>query len=36
VLIQGRILNGISLPSDVLDSEALKVMGLKVNKLLIL
>ncbi len=36
MLTANRILNRIDLPGDVLDSEALKVMGVCVNKLLIL
>ena len=33
---RNRILNGISLPGDILESNELAVMGLSVNKLLIL
>jgi hypothetical protein len=31
-----RILNGISLPDDILGSKQLAAMGLSINKLLIL
>jgi hypothetical protein len=36
VLTGYRILNGISLPGDILESKELAIMGLSINKLLIL